>query len=53
MIDIAEATSRELYEFGPFRVDVEKETLQCSGEPLFLTPKTFHILLVHWGTITS
>jgi DNA-binding winged helix-turn-helix (wHTH) protein/tetratricopeptide (TPR) repeat protein len=36
----------ELYEFGPFRVDPEKETLCRSGEPVPLTPKTFQILLV-------
>jgi eukaryotic-like serine/threonine-protein kinase len=37
---------RELYEFGPFRVDPEKETLLRAGEPVPLTPKTFQILLV-------
>src|SRR5271165_6399947 len=37
---------KELYEFGPFRVDPEKETLVRSGEPVPLTPKTFQILLV-------
>lgn len=37
---------RELYEFGPFRVDAEKETLLRAGEPVALTPKTFQILLV-------
>jgi eukaryotic-like serine/threonine-protein kinase len=36
----------ELYEFGPFRVDPEKETLCRSGEPVPLTPKTFQILMV-------
>jgi eukaryotic-like serine/threonine-protein kinase len=36
----------ELYEFGPFRVDPEKETLCRAGEPVPLTPKTFQILLV-------
>jgi eukaryotic-like serine/threonine-protein kinase len=39
-------TPRELYEFGPFRVDAEKETLLRAGEPVALTPKTFQILLV-------
>ena len=38
--------SKELYEFGPFRVDPEKETLLRAGEPISLTPKTFQILLV-------
>ncbi len=37
---------RELYEFGPFRVDAEKETLLRAGEPVAITPKTFQILLV-------
>lgn len=37
---------KELYEFGPFRVDAEKRTLLRSGEPVALTPKTFQILLV-------
>jgi len=37
---------RELYEFGPFRVDPEKEVILRAGEPVPLTPKTFQILLV-------
>ena len=37
---------RELYEFGPFRVDSEKEILLRAGEPIPLQPKTFQILLV-------
>jgi len=37
---------KELYEFGPFRVDPEKEILLRAGEPIPLTPKTFQILLV-------
>jgi eukaryotic-like serine/threonine-protein kinase len=37
---------KELYEFGPFRVDAEKETLLRAGEAVALTPKTFQILLV-------
>ena len=36
----------ERYEFGPFRVDPEKETLCRAGEPVPLTPKTFQILMV-------
>jgi eukaryotic-like serine/threonine-protein kinase len=35
-----------VYEFGPFRVDPEKETLFRAGESVPLTPKTFQILLV-------
>ncbi len=38
--------AKELYEFGPFRVDPEKEILMREGEPVPLTPKTFQILLV-------
>ena len=38
--------AKELYEFGPFRVDPEKETLLRGGDPIPLTPKTFQILLV-------
>jgi eukaryotic-like serine/threonine-protein kinase len=37
---------KELYEFGPFRVDPEKEILLRAGELVPLTPKTFQILLV-------
>ncbi|MBV9341776.1 MAG: winged helix-turn-helix domain-containing protein, partial [Acidobacteria bacterium] len=37
---------KEVYEFGPFRVDPEKEILLRGGEPVPLTPKTFQILLV-------
>ena len=37
---------REIYEFGPFRVDVERELLLRDGEPIAITPKTFQILLV-------
>ena len=39
-------TNKELYEFGPFRVDPQKEILLRAGEPVSLTPKTFQILLV-------
>jgi eukaryotic-like serine/threonine-protein kinase len=38
--------AKELYGFGPFRMDPEKETLVRDGEPVPLTPKTFQILLV-------
>jgi eukaryotic-like serine/threonine-protein kinase len=37
---------KEVYEFGPFRVDPEKEILLRAGDPIPLTPKTFQILLV-------
>jgi len=35
-----------LYEFGPFRVDLQKEILFRDGKPVPLTPKAFQILLV-------
>ena len=38
--------TKELYEFGPFRVDPEKETVVRAGELVSITPKTFQILLV-------
>ena len=38
--------AKELYEFGPFRVDPEKQTLLCGGKPVPLTPKSFQLLLV-------
>src|SRR6516162_8944697 len=37
---------KEVYEFGPFRVDSEKEILQRDGKSIPLQPKTFQILLV-------
>jgi eukaryotic-like serine/threonine-protein kinase len=37
---------KQLYEFGPFRVDAEKELLLRGGETVPLTPKTFQTLLV-------
>ncbi len=37
---------KELYEFGPFRVDPEKQTLLRGGELIALNPKTFQLLLV-------
>src|SRR5271157_2741083 len=37
---------KDVYEFGPFRVDPEKEILLRAGDPVPLTPKTFQILLV-------
>jgi DNA-binding winged helix-turn-helix (wHTH) protein/tetratricopeptide (TPR) repeat protein len=37
---------KELFEFGPFRVDPEKQALLRGGELIALNPKTFQILLV-------
>jgi eukaryotic-like serine/threonine-protein kinase len=46
MITNPDQRTKELYEFGPFRVDPEREILLREGEPVPLTPKTFQILLV-------
>ena len=42
----ADRKAKQLYEFGPFRVDPEKELLLRGDETVPLTPKTFQILLV-------
>ena len=42
----ADHKPKQLYEFGPFRVDAEKELLLRGQETVPLTPKTFQILLV-------
>jgi eukaryotic-like serine/threonine-protein kinase len=39
-------TGRELYEFGPFRVDAEREMLLRADDPVPLPPKAFQVLLV-------
>jgi DNA-binding winged helix-turn-helix (wHTH) protein/tetratricopeptide (TPR) repeat protein len=39
-------STKQLYEFGPFRVDAEKELLLRGDETIPLMPKTFQILLV-------
>jgi eukaryotic-like serine/threonine-protein kinase len=36
---------KEIYEFGPFRMDAEREVLWRVGEPVPLTPKAFQVLL--------
>jgi len=46
MSAIPGARGKELYQFGPFRMDPEKGVLSRAGEPVPLTPKTFHVLLV-------
>ena len=33
--------AKELYEFGPFRVDPEKQTLLRNGKSVPLTPKSY------------
>ena len=42
----ADQEPKQLYEFGPFRVDPQKELLLRGNETVPLTPKTFQILLV-------
>lgn len=46
MIAGPDEKSKHLYEFGPFRVDPEKELLLRGDKTVPLTPKTFQILLV-------
>ena len=46
MADRIDQNIRRLYEFGPFRVDPDKELLLRGDETVPLTPKTFQILLV-------
>jgi DNA-binding winged helix-turn-helix (wHTH) protein len=46
MPESADPKIKQLYEFGPFRVDPEKEILLRGDEAVALTPKTFQILLV-------
>jgi eukaryotic-like serine/threonine-protein kinase len=56
MSGVASKSGRELYEFGPFRVDAEKELLLRAGQPVALTPKTFQILLAlvrHSGELVT
>jgi DNA-binding winged helix-turn-helix (wHTH) protein/tetratricopeptide (TPR) repeat protein len=46
MPGVLDGSQRELYEFGPFRVDADNEVLSRDGQPVTLTPKAFQILLV-------
>jgi eukaryotic-like serine/threonine-protein kinase len=46
MSGVLDESRRELYEFGPFRVDADKEVLLRDGQPVPLTQKAFQILLV-------
>ncbi len=38
------AGPKVLYEFGPFRVDPEKQILLRGSQPVAITPKTFETL---------
>ena len=46
MATSADRKTRQLYEFGPFRVDPEKELLLRDDETIPLAPKAFQVLLV-------
>jgi DNA-binding winged helix-turn-helix (wHTH) protein len=37
---------KQIYEFGPFRIDQQERTLSRAGHPVALTPKAFDVLLV-------
>jgi TolB-like protein/thioredoxin-like negative regulator of GroEL len=39
------ASSKGFYEFGPFRIDMERYLLLRDGEPISLSPKVFETLL--------
>src|ERR1019366_8777766 len=45
---------KQVYGFGPFQLDPEKQTLLRDGEPIALAPKAFQLLLtlVRHGTET-
>ena len=40
------STASGLYEFGPFRLDLERRLLSRAGQSLPLPPKTFELLLL-------
>ena len=46
MASSADQKTKQLYEFGPFRVDPEKELLLRDKESIPLSPKAFQVLLV-------
>jgi len=46
MASSADQKTRPLYEFGPFRVDPEKELLLRQDEAVPIAPKAFQVLLV-------
>jgi DNA-binding winged helix-turn-helix (wHTH) protein/Tfp pilus assembly protein PilF len=46
MATTANQREKVLYEFGPFRVDVEREMVLRAGDPVPLTPKAFQVLLM-------
>src|SRR5271156_6482857 len=40
------AGSKVLYEFGPFRVDPDKQVILREAQPIAITPKAFETLLI-------
>ena len=44
--DAMSSTASGLYEFGPFRLDLERRLLSRAGQSLPLPPKTFELLLL-------
>ena len=46
MATISDQKTKRLYEFGPFRVDTERELLLRDAEAIPLAPKAFQVLLV-------
>jgi eukaryotic-like serine/threonine-protein kinase len=46
MATTSDQETKRLYEFGPFRVDAEKELLLRDNETVPLAPKAFQVLLV-------
>lgn len=56
MSAVGDSTEKQVYEFGPFRLDPEKETLVRGAEPVALHPKAFQLLLTlvrHGNEIVS
>jgi len=46
MAGSGDQTAKQLYEFGPFRLDPEKELLLRDNETIPIAPKAFQVLLV-------
>ncbi|WHZ18330.1 MAG: hypothetical protein OJF55_000479 [Rhodanobacteraceae bacterium] len=40
-----DTASRVCYEFGPFRIDPDREVMLRDGQPVAITPKAFEVLL--------
>ena len=40
------AQTKQIYEFGPFRLDTVERVLQRDGSPVPLSPKAFDVLLM-------